>query len=58
MSELRVLHVDDEPDIRELVENPLSPSIRSCRSKSCASGADAIDAGEPLVARPHFDRRK
>lgn len=43
MSSLRVLHVDDEPDIREVVEMSLSLdpefSIRSC-----ASGADALNA--------------
>jgi CheY-like chemotaxis protein len=43
MSSLRVLHVDDEPDIREVVEMSLGLdpefSIRSC-----ASGADALAA--------------
>ena len=40
---LRVLHVDDEPDIRELVEISLSldPELSV---KSCASGAEALDA--------------
>jgi CheY-like chemotaxis protein len=41
MSALRVLHVDDEPDIREVVEMSLSldPELAI---KSCASGADAL----------------
>ena len=43
MSALRVLHVDDEPDIRELVEISLGldPELSV---RSCASGADALDA--------------
>lgn len=43
MAALRVLHVDDEPDIRELVEISLSldPEISV---KSCSCGADALDA--------------
>ncbi len=43
MSELRVLHVDDEPDIRELVEISLGldPELSV---KSCASGNDALAA--------------
>ena len=43
MSALRVLHVDDEPDIRELVEISLGldPDLSV---KSCSSGADALDA--------------
>lgn len=43
MSMLRVLHVDDEPDIRELVDISLSldPELSV---KSCASGAEALDA--------------
>jgi CheY-like chemotaxis protein len=41
MSTLRVLHVDDEPDIRELVEISLGldPELLV---KSCASGRDAL----------------
>jgi CheY-like chemotaxis protein len=41
MSSLRVLHVDDEPDIREVVEMSLGldPDFSI---KSCASGADAL----------------
>jgi CheY-like chemotaxis protein len=43
MAALRVLHVDDEPDIRELVEISLSldPEMSV---KSCSCGADAIAA--------------
>src|ERR1700674_2571841 len=43
MSALRVLHVDDEPDIREIVEISLGldPDLTV---RSCASGVDAITA--------------
>lgn len=43
MTPLRVLHVDDEPDIRELVEISLvlDPELTV---RSCASGQDAIYA--------------
>jgi CheY-like chemotaxis protein len=43
MSTFHVLHVDDEPDIREVVELSLGldPELAI---KSCASGADALDA--------------
>lgn len=43
MSALRILHVDDEPDIRELVELSLclDPDLAV---KSCASGSDALAA--------------
>lgn len=43
MSALRVLHVDDEPDIREVVEMSLGldPDFTI---KSCSSGADALSA--------------
>jgi CheY-like chemotaxis protein len=45
MSSLRVLHVDDEPDIREVVEMSLGldPDFSI---KSCSSGADALSASE------------
>ena len=45
MSSLRVLHVDDEPDIREVVEMSLGldPDFSI---KSCASGADALSASD------------
>ena len=41
MTMLRVLHVDDEPDIREVVEMSLAldPGLAL---KSCASGLDAL----------------
>jgi CheY-like chemotaxis protein len=43
MSVWRILHVDDEPDIRELVE--ISLGLDSGMSvKSCSSGADALAA--------------
>ena len=40
---IRILHVDDEPDIREVVEMSLAldPAVAL---KSCASGIDAIEA--------------
>lgn len=43
MTSLRVLHVDDEPDIREVVEMSLAldPELTI---KSCASGEDALSA--------------
>jgi CheY-like chemotaxis protein len=43
MSSVRVLHVDDEPDIREVVEMSLGldPELAL---KSCASGLDALSA--------------
>jgi CheY-like chemotaxis protein len=43
MSELRILHVDDEPDIRELVKLSLGldPELSV---KNCASGNDALVA--------------
>jgi CheY-like chemotaxis protein len=41
MTSLRILHVDDEPDIREVVE--LSLGLDPAFSvRSCASGADAL----------------
>jgi CheY-like chemotaxis protein len=43
MSSLRVLHVDDEPDIREVVEMSLGLDPEFA-IRSCASGADAISA--------------
>jgi len=43
MTSLRILHIDDEPDIREIVA--LSLGLDSEISvRSCASGADAIAA--------------
>jgi CheY-like chemotaxis protein len=43
MTAVRVLHVDDEPDIREIVELSLSldPDVRV---RSCASGGDGLAA--------------
>lgn len=45
MTAFRVLHVDDEPDIREVVELSLAldPDLAL---KSCASGKDALNAAE------------
>jgi two-component system OmpR family response regulator len=45
MSSLRVLHVDDEPDIRAVVEMSLGldPDFSL---KSCASGADVLSASD------------
>jgi CheY-like chemotaxis protein/HPt (histidine-containing phosphotransfer) domain-containing protein len=43
MTALRILHVDDEPDIRELVD--LSLGLDPAFSvRSCASGSDAVPA--------------
>jgi CheY-like chemotaxis protein len=43
MSTVRILHVDDEPDIREVVDISLalSPGLEV---RACASGAEAVDA--------------
>lgn len=41
MNSVRVLHVDDEPDIREVVEMSLSLDPEFA-VRSCASGADAL----------------
>jgi CheY-like chemotaxis protein len=51
MSEIRILHVDDEPDIREVVDLALTlhPDFKV---RACASGAEAIAAAAawlPLV---------
>jgi CheY-like chemotaxis protein len=48
MAGLRVLHVDDEPDIRELVEISLSldPELEI---KSCCSGNEALAAAAAWV---------
>jgi CheY-like chemotaxis protein len=45
MSSYRILHVDDEPDIREVVEMSLSldPDFTI---RSCSSGADALSASD------------
>jgi CheY-like chemotaxis protein len=43
MRTLRVLYVDDEPDIRELVELSLTLDMEFS-VKSCASGGDAVAA--------------
>ena len=49
MSKLRILHVDDEPDIRELVEMSLGldPELSV---KSCCCGSDAI--AEAAISPP------
>jgi len=41
MSDIRILHVDDEPDIREVVDMSLglNPEFKV---RSCSSGAEAI----------------
>jgi CheY-like chemotaxis protein/HPt (histidine-containing phosphotransfer) domain-containing protein len=43
MTSLRVLHVDDEPDIREIVELSLGLDA-SLAVRSCASGSEALAA--------------
>jgi DNA-binding response OmpR family regulator len=49
MNPVRVLHVDDEPDIREIVEISLGldPGFAV---RSCASGGDAIAAADDWAA--------
>jgi len=43
MSEIRILHVDDESDIREIVDMSLglNPDFQV---RACASGAEAVEA--------------
>jgi CheY-like chemotaxis protein len=41
MTEIRILLVDDEPDIREVVDVSLGLD-REFRTRACASGADAL----------------
>jgi two-component system, OmpR family, response regulator len=41
MTDIRILLVDDEPDIREVVDVSLSLD-REFRMRACASGADAL----------------
>jgi CheY-like chemotaxis protein len=41
MSEIRILVVDDEPDIREIVDVSLGLD-REFKMRACASGADAL----------------
>src|SRR5580704_7899444 len=48
MSALRVLHVDDEPDIRELVEISLGLDPEFL-VKSCTSGKEALAAASDWV---------
>lgn len=43
MSQVRILHVDDEPDIREIVDASLSLNP-DFQVRTCASGADALAA--------------
>lgn len=43
MSALRILHVDDEPDIREVVNMSLSLNPEF-EVRACASGAEAVKA--------------
>jgi CheY-like chemotaxis protein len=41
MGEIRILHVDDEPDIRELVDMSLALNA-DFQVRACSSGAEAI----------------
>ena len=41
MSDIRILHVDDEPDIREIVDMSLALNP-DFRVRACSSGAEAI----------------
>ena len=43
MSAVRILHVDDEPDIREIVEMSLGLNA-DFEVRACACGADAVAA--------------
>jgi len=43
MSQIRILHVDDEPDIREIVDASLSLNP-DFQVRACASGVDALAA--------------
>lgn len=43
MSTIRILHVDDEPDIREIVDMSLSLNP-DFQVRACGSGAEAIEA--------------
>ena len=43
MSAVRILHVDDEPDIREIVDMSLALN-REFEVRACASGEEAITA--------------
>jgi CheY-like chemotaxis protein len=51
MSTVRILHVDDEPDIREVVDISLglNPDLEV---RACASGAEAVDAAAEWT--PHL----
>jgi CheY-like chemotaxis protein len=51
MSSLRVLHIDDEPDIRDVVATSLGldPTIAV---RGCASGKDGLAAAKEF--RPHI----
>jgi CheY-like chemotaxis protein len=62
MSTTRILHVDDEPDIREIVDLSLSLSSEF-QVRACASGNDALAAAAEWspelilldVMMPHMD---
>lgn len=41
MNEIRILHVDDEPDIRELVDMSLALNS-DFQVRACSSGAEAV----------------
>ena len=43
MNQIRILHVDDEPDIREIVDLSLSLNP-DFKVRACSSGAEAITA--------------
>jgi CheY-like chemotaxis protein len=43
MGEIRILHVDAEPDIRELVDMSLALNP-DFQVRACSSGAEAIEA--------------
>ena len=53
MTAIRILHVDDEPDIREVVEISLGLD-QGFATRSCGSGEAALCGGDRLAARHHF----
>lgn len=51
MSEIRILHVDDEPDIREIVDMSLALNP-DFAVRACASGTEALEAAAEWA--PHL----
>ena len=53
MTDIRILLVDDEPDIREVVDVSLGLD-REIKMRACASGADALVTAARVVAFTHL----